>query len=50
VIASRASILATLLSASLSVGCYASGRVRLADHPELANVRLAAKANPSDYE
>jgi hypothetical protein len=48
--ARRATPLLIFLSSSLALACYTTGRVSFADHPELAGVRLAAKANPEDYE
>jgi hypothetical protein len=42
--------LAPLLGAALACGCYSAARINFAAHPELSNVRLAAKGEAKDYE
>ena len=45
-----ARVVAVLALAALGVGCYSTGRVRFAEHPELAGIRLAAKGATGSYE
>ncbi|MDH3686467.1 MAG: hypothetical protein OEP95_09580 [Myxococcales bacterium] len=42
--------LAALAAIALGFGCYSTGRVRFADHPELAGIRLASTADADAYE